>query len=524
MKSSLGEIISSDNEPSAKIKVDLRVGDYKFDNTNFLDFGFSFFGSGDDEEQFQNRRAPLNPDYQSMRRELWLATDAAYKQVSEVYSKKSSVIKNRMRTDTTHDFVKYEPVKIKNEIEIPQFDSKKFSELIKILSKEFKKHPQIDQSTVGIEFIPEKTISVNSEGREIISSSYYVGLEIVATTQTEDGMPLMQQYTAFSINPDKLPTHDSLIKAVNIMSQKLVNTKNAKLLTEPYSGPILFEGQAAAELFAQIFAPNLVTQRMPLTERGVQESDRYTAFQTKIGGRVLPEFLSVSAIPSTHVYQNMELLGAYKYDDDGIKAEDVALVKDGFLKTLLSSRVPTRRVRTSNGHKRGGAAMLSVIHLKSTSEYAKTSKELRERLIKLCKDRELEYGLVIKSIPNQNILYTTLMRIGGGKFTLSRSDNQKPLIEVYKVYHNGKEELIRGVEAKGLSVQSFKDILNVGKSEYVLNYLAPSITSPYMSGGSAYVGATMIVPDLLFEDGEIRPVESDFPKPPILTNPLSEKK
>jgi hypothetical protein len=116
------------------------------------------------------------------------------------------------------------------------------------------------------------------------------------------------------------------------------------------------------------------------------------------------------------------------------------------------------------------------------------------------------------------------MRIGGGKFTLSRSDNQKPLIEVYKVYHNGKEELIRGVEAKGLSVQSFKDILNVGKSEYVLNYLAPSITSPYMSGGSAYVGATMIVPDLLFEDGEIRPVESDFPKPPILTNPLSEKK
>lgn len=521
LKASLGEIISQDNDPTAKIKVDLRVGDYKFDNTNFLDFGFSFFGSGDDEEQFKDRRAPLQPDYSSMRRELWLATDAAYKQVSEIYSKKLSVVKNRMRTDTTHDFLKQGSEKINNAIPIPEFDANKFSELVKIVSKEFKKYPQIDQSTVGIEYIPESTIKVNSEGLEFLKNSFYIGLEIVATAQTQDGMPLMQQYTAFSNYPDKVPTTDSLIQAVNQIAQKLVDLKNATTLTEPYSGPILVEGQAAAELFAQIFAPNLVTQRMPLTERGVQEGDRFTAFQTKIGGRVLPEFLSVDAVPNIEKYQNIELLGATKYDDNGVKSEDVTLVKDGFLKTLLSSRVPTRRVRVNNGHNRGGAAMFSTIHLKSDKKYIKTSKELKDRLLKLCKDRELEYGLIIKQIPDQNILYTTLMKIGGGKFTLSRSENQKPLIEVYKLYPNGKEELIRGVELKGLSVQSFKDILNVGKSEYVLNYLAPAISSPYMTGGSAYIGSTMIIPDLLFEDGEIKPLESDFPKPPIIANPIS---
>jgi hypothetical protein len=168
--------------------------------------------------------------------------------------------------------------------------------------------------------------------------------------------------------------------------------------------------------------------------------------------------------------------------------------------------------------------MLSVIELNSNEANSKTSKELKDRMLKLCKDRELDFGIVVKKVLDQNIQFTTLMRLTSGNFPSARGDNEKSLIEVYKIYQDGREELIRGVELKGLSVQSFKDILNIGKKPYVLNYLAPSVASPYFTGGSQFVGATVVVPDILFEDAEIKPLEDDFPKPPLLDNPLTDYK
>ena len=97
------------------------------------------------------------------------------------------------------------------------------------------------------------------------------------------------------------------------------------------------------------------------------------------------------------------------------------------------------------------------------------------------------------------------------------------LLEIVKLFPDGREELIRGVEVAGLTVQSFKDILAVGKKQFCYNYLAPAITSPFVTGGDQYTGSTVIVPDILFEDGEIRPLESDFPKPPFIAAPQAGK-
>jgi len=516
----LGELTGSNNDKRAKLKVGLRIGDYKFDNSNFLDFGFQFFGSGDDEEDFKERNIPQELDYKSLRRELWLATDAAYKQESEVYSKKIASLKNRLRKDTTHDFLKIPPEVLYDTIPIPIFDRSKIEEICKSLSGIFKTYPEILQSSAGVEFIPNRTYYVNSEGREFIRNEFYLGLEVVALAQSSDGMMLTDYYTIFVKEPKDLPSLDSMTKAVKAMAEKLSKVRNAGLLEESYSGPVLFEGQAAAQIFSQVFAPNLVTQRMPMTERGIQESDRFTAFQTKIGGRVLPEFLSVSANPDKKQFNGIELFGSFKIDDDGVLGKNVTLVDKGFLKTLLSSRVPTRRVRESNGHRLGGAPMVSNIFVTASKESQKSNSDLKKRMLQLCKDRELEFGIIVRKVLDQNIQFTTLSRISAGNYPMSRSDKENTLLEVVKVYANGKEEPIRGVKAKGFGTSTFKDILNVGNNNYVLNYLAPSVTYSYFGGGSQWVGASVVCPDLLFEDVEIKPMEEDFPKPPLIANPI----
>ena len=113
------------------------------------------------------------------------------------------------------------------------------------------------------------------------------------------------------------------------------------------------------------------------------------------------------------------------------------------------------------------------------------------------------------------------MRISDGDFIMPQYGKPNvQIVEAVKLYPDGREELIRGVEGAGLSTQSFKDILSVGRDTYALNYLAPSVTSPFMSGGDSFVHCSAIVPDLLFEDCEIKPLQDDYTKPPIMKNPL----
>jgi hypothetical protein len=270
--------------------------------------------------------------------------------------------------------------------------------------------------------------------------------------------------------------------------------------------------------------PNLVAQRSQMSEGGVQQPNRYQAFQSKIGGRVLPEFMNIKANPLEDKFNNTDLIGYYKIDEAGIPAEEVSLVEAGYLRNLLSDRIPTKRVKKSNGHRRGGGAMLSNMFVNADNEKSLNSQELKNKMMQLCKDRELPYGLIVRKVANQNLIYTSLYRLSMGGFTIPRGDGAMNLTRTYKVYPDGKEELIRGSEIASMSAMSFKDIINTGKSLFVYNYLAPSVISPFITGGDQYVGVSIIAPDILFEDLEIKSPDEDFKKPPILSNPLSTKK
>ena len=177
IKSILGSVVDSGSFNFASMNVEVRVGDYKLDNSNFFDVGLGFFGSADDEEVFKNRRLPFELSYNVIRRELWLATDAAYKQNSEIYSKKLSVMQNRIRKDTIPDFTKVEPAKNYIFNDFPKFDMIKNAELLNKLSAILKAFPEINSSSVSMEYLPEVTFYVNSEGMEYVNSEYYTGLE-----------------------------------------------------------------------------------------------------------------------------------------------------------------------------------------------------------------------------------------------------------------------------------------------------------------------------------------------------------
>lgn len=518
----LGTVEDVDSGLTASLTVRVRVGGAKFDNTNFFDVSLGFFGSSDDEEGFKNRRIPFELNVEGLRRELWLATDACFKQAVEVYAKKEATLKNRTRTDTTWDYslMPGETI-LETNIRRTAADVPSMIWLTERLSAIFRTYPSIQNSRVGMEIVPKETYYLNSEGRKLHKYECFTGIEIVATTQASDGMPLAQTYATYGILPADLPTPDSLERVVRLAAARLDKQTTAPTI-EAYSGPVVFEGQAAAGVLGQFFAPNLVAQRQPLSEGGFSTNDRNLAFQNKIGARVLPEFLSVQAVPSRERDNGRIVAGHYTVDDEGMRAQDVSLVEKGYLRGLLSSRVPTKRVKASNGHQRGGGAMLSVIDVTCADAKRKlSSADLKKRLLKLVKDRELPYGIIVRSTMDQNLLFTGVFRQLGSDLPISQGEGKIGLLEAYRVYPDGREELIRGVEGAGISPASFKDILVVSKSTTVHNFLAPSVVPSFITGGSAYVIATIITPDLLFEDLEVRPLDGDMPKPPVMTNPIA---
>lgn len=523
IESVLGGVVDNTKLRRANLDVQVRIGDYKFDNTNFFDISLGFFGSSDDEESFKNRNIAINPDYNSIRRELWLATDAAYKREAEIYSKKVATLQNKIRRDTVHDFLKVEPKENIILNVVPKFNEDVFIDLLNSASDVFNNYKTIQTSTAIAEFEVNEVYYINSEGMKFYNNDFNTNLEVVATTQANDGMPLGNYYRTMSKDPSKIASKEEVLKNVNHIANILDKQTKIEAEFDDYSGPVMFEDNAAAQIFAQQFAPNLVTQRKPLSEGGFSTGNDNDAFQTKIGGRVLPEFLSLSAIPTQDKYNNKELSGYFRIDDEGILAKDFSIVEDGFLKELFSSRIPTKRVKASNGHKRSGGAMFSTIVMNSNKEKELTYDSLKSRMIELCKMRELAYGIVVKNIMDRNVMFTSLYRQNPGLFQFNNDAGSFMITEAYKIYPDGREELIRGLDGKGFTVRSFKDILNVSNEKYVMNYLASAVISPFISGGDRFLHSTMIIPDLLFEDGELIAPQGNFDKPPFLTNPISVK-
>ena len=116
-------------------------------------------------------------------------------------------------------------------------------------------------------------------------------------------------------------------------------------LVDPYAGPALLTGRAAAVFFHEVFGHRAEGFR----QKDINEGQTFTS---KVGEQILPSFISIKDDPTEAALGGQMLLGNYAFDDEGVPAEDVQLVDNGVLKTFLMSRSPLVTIPQSNGHGR----------------------------------------------------------------------------------------------------------------------------------------------------------------------------
>jgi predicted Zn-dependent protease len=300
----------------------------------------------------------LENDYDELRRQLWLATDGAYKKALDDLSKKRAALQNRTRSDEIPDFAKADPVTISREaVPAVQLRRADLEAQVRGLSSIFAKIPDVHRSSVQVSGGNSTVWYFNSEGSAFVRQTPLVSLVAQAATQADDGMPLQDFATAYARSLEQLPKKADLEGMVRDLRNRLQALRAASA-PDNYTGPVLFDGQAAAEIFSQAFAPKLLAVRAPISDNP-QMTSRITSqaenpLIDRLGSRVLPVFLSVADSPVLSQHGGVPLVGGYPVDDDAVRGGETQVVQAGILKTLLSTRNPVRGILSSSGNRRGG--------------------------------------------------------------------------------------------------------------------------------------------------------------------------
>src|SRR5256714_7881012 len=525
-----GTLPSSTHTRNRAMDVEARVGSYKLDSSNFVsDDGFrGFIGP--------NGSVGIDRDYDSLRQDLWIATDQAFKQAADGYSRKRAYLSSLARQSDIDDFSKAEPVQVIEPVVAADWTSRNWEQEAREASATLRVFPDIYESRVTYYLVYATEYLLTSEGTEIRTNRSYAAIEGGMNTLASDGMPVNHLYATYAPKPADLPGVDAVKKALNVTGSELMALRAAQP-AQDYTGPVLFEARAAAPLVAQVLGPAMNGARppvsfQPIVEQMLSGMGGKSDWVGRIGARVLPATVSLIDDPGAKEFQGKPLLGGYAVDDEGVRAQKVSVVENGNLKQLLMSRRPGPDSAQSNGHGRSGflsEPRPTMSNLFFTSTETVSPADLKKKFLDACKAEKLQYCLIVREMDNpvlsllhQEDLSELLASFGGGAGTGDRL----PLL-VYRVYpDSGREEVIRGARIIGLNTRALRNVSAVGNDNFVYNYMQSQITGfagtalgAFGSAQQAGLPAAVVAPSLLFEELEVRGARGEPKRLPLLPAP-----
>jgi TldD protein len=489
----LGALVNDTSSHVRGVDTTVRVGSPVFDNYH------PHQGTRAQFTRFDT--LSLDDDPNQIRRALWEETDRVYKAGAR-HLMQLKTDEQLIVDDKQHDAdFSAEPAEhFSGAPETYSYDHEAWDKKLRTWSAEFKKHPTILGSEVSLRAQHQVSTFADTEGSSIVQGGNLFRIEISAEGLASDGMDVRTYSTVEVSEPAHLPSDAVVMASVQNVAAKVDALVKAPP-AEPIVCPAILSGRAAAVFFHDIFGHRVEGHR----QKNVEEGQTFTKM---LGQSVLPAFISVKFDPTLRRFGNQDLIGAYSYDDEGVKARPVNVVEGGILKTFLLSRSPVGQFTQSNGHGRRQAGF-EVVSRQSNliveSSKQVSNEELRAQLLAEIKRQNKPYGLYFEEVSSG---YTTTGRRGLQAFTVV------PLV-VYRVYADGRpDELIRGVDIVGTPLASFQKIVATSDKAEVFN--------GYCGAESGSIPVSAVSPAILVSEIEIEKKQNAQQRLPILPRPEGE--
>src|ERR1700704_6699000 len=166
-----GALMSSASGRNRIMSVDVRVGDYNLDSSNFItDEGLSgFLGS--------TGTVGIDRDYDSLRQDLWLASDQAFKAAVENLSKKQAFVSRLAKAPSIPDYSPASPTVAVEPLREPDWTSRNWEQEAKSVSAALRAFPQLHSSRVAYPLIYTTSYLLNSEGTKIRANHSLAAVE-----------------------------------------------------------------------------------------------------------------------------------------------------------------------------------------------------------------------------------------------------------------------------------------------------------------------------------------------------------
>lgn len=442
---------------------------------------------------------PLRDDPDAIARVLWLLTDREYEQASAAFLRvKTNQAVQSAEEDKSPDFSQETPQTYAGAASVNAArDVKPWEDRIRKVSAGFLKYPEVYSSMALLQDSSSRSYLATSEGAALEQSSATARLVIQGETRSDDGMDLLRVETFQAASPNQLPSESELLAKVDKIAADLKALRAAPA-AEPYAGPAMLSGRAAAVFFHEVLGHRLEGHR----QRDEKEGQTFTK---KVNQQVLPTFLSVVDDPTLKELNGVKLAGTYDYDDEGVPAQRVNAVDNGILKNFLMSRMPITNFDHSNGHGRRQPGLMPTGrqgNLIVTSTKTVKDSELRQKFIDEIKRQGKPYGLYFEDIQGGFTLTTR---------ALPQAFQVVPVM-VWRVYPDGRpDELVRGVDIVGTPLLSLNTIMLTGDTLQVFNGIC--------GAESGQIPVAAAAPAMLFSEIEVQKRAKGTQRPPILAPP-----
>lgn len=490
-----GSVFMNDVDRERAAYVEVRVGDYTFDN--FANIEGESFRLAD---YAPARRAPLTTDAEALRGVFWLLTDDVYKKaVSDYLTKRGSSVYDTDEKTDVPSFSKETPQTFRGPFLKGELDRDAWAKTLGEISKVLTEDEEVIDSQVDLTLTHATRFFVNSEGTDVVQESLIYSLQLSAFSRAPDGMLLDTGRSFYAREVKGLPSADTLKAEAIAMIEELKALREAPVL-DPYTGPAILAPEASGVLFHEVIGHRLEGERQRNEEEG-------RTFKGRVGKPVIPQFLSVYDDPTLRNYEDIQLNGFYHYDQEGVVAQKAVLIEDGVLKGYLKSRTPIEGSLKSNGHGRAQGiakpiARMSNLVIEASADAKVPYDELKKRLMAEVKAQGKPFGLIIRDITGGS---TNTSGWGYQAFKGS------PRL-LYKVDPDtGEETLVRGVELVGTPLTSINKIIAASDNVDVFN--------GYCGAESGYVPVSTVAPALLTTEIELQRKQQSNQRPPILPAP-----
>jgi hypothetical protein len=484
----LGALVQSGEYKNRDKSVRILVGNYEFNDESLNSNSYS-------DPTSAEVALPTDDDYNGIRRALWATTDAVYRGAAEQYKKHQATLKEKDKkiSDVPHRELAKVPVVRKVEaVRSYSLDKAKWDNYCRQLSAVFIAYPDLKSSKVSINISQGTQYFVNSEGTTVVIPFTRAMLHCRIEVKNKNGDVAFDNIGYQVTAPEDLPSIEKVQAEAKAMAERLIKSGDEITLEDDYSGPVLFIGAAAVQVFSNIFLTSrdglMATDNIPNINEN--RPDAGNTMDNRIGKIIVDNSLSIYARAPLRKFNGETLLGSYNIDEEGVvPADQLVLVEKGILKNLMNDRSLSRPGQTATGHA-NGPGVLEVVSDKGISQQA-----LKQALIEAARKEGLDFAIIVRE----------------------SSESGQGISKFYKVdLATGKEELLRRVRLGSVALKNLKRIAGVSKQQRVY-------TNEVGSNGLV----SFIVPDaLLLNDMELSPVHIPAREPDVtyIESPLKSMK